>query len=148
MRAHRTALALLLGGLLAIVAAYASVLLPRDGASWGSWAMAIGTSLVLVAFMLLGLAKAGRALGLLWLVLGFTVLVCVMAFGAALLLSPAGDTVLFGGLPRRAAIVLYGVGLLPLVVLPVAYALTFDRVTLSEADLARVRAATASERST
>jgi hypothetical protein len=33
------------------------------------------------------------------------------------------------------------VGLLPLFVLPVAYALTFDQTTLSEDDLARVREA-------
>jgi hypothetical protein len=47
------------------------------------------------------------------------------------------------GLPRRAAIVLYGIGLLPLFVLPVAYALTFDEMTLSEEDLERVRRAAA-----
>jgi len=35
--------------------------------------------------------------------------------------------------------VLIGIGLLPLLVLPLAYALTFDEMTLSEADLARVR---------
>ncbi len=44
------------------------------------------------------------------------------------------------GLPLRAALVLYGVGLLPIVVLPFAYAVTFDDMTLSEEDLARVRA--------
>lgn len=44
------------------------------------------------------------------------------------------------GLPRRAAVVVYGVGLLPVFVLPVVYALTFDAQTLRAEDLERVRA--------
>ena len=40
----------------------------------------------------------------------------------------------------RAAIVIYGIGLLPIIVLPVAYALTFEAMTLSAEDLERVRA--------
>jgi len=43
-------------------------------------------------------------------------------------------------LPARAAIVIYGVGLLPIVVLPIAYALTFETQTLSAEDVERVRA--------
>jgi hypothetical protein len=51
------------------------------------------------------------------------------------------DAPLWLGLPRRAAIVLYGIGILPLFLLPFAYAWTFDAMTLSEEDLARVAAA-------
>jgi hypothetical protein len=36
--------------------------------------------------------------------------------------------------------VIYGVGLLPIIVLPVAYALTFETLTLSAEDLEQVRA--------
>ena len=43
------------------------------------------------------------------------------------------------GLPARAAIVIYGIGLLPIVVLPVAYALTFESQTLTAEDIERVR---------
>jgi hypothetical protein len=43
------------------------------------------------------------------------------------------------GLPERAAIVIYGIGLLPIIVLPVAYALTFEAQTLSGEDVERVR---------
>ena len=43
-------------------------------------------------------------------------------------------------MPARAAIVIYGVGLLPIIVLPVAYALTFETQTLSAGDVERVRA--------
>ena len=35
---------------------------------------------------------------------------------------------------------IYGVGLLPIVVLPIAYALTFETQTLSAEDVERVRA--------
>jgi hypothetical protein len=50
------------------------------------------------------------------------------------------------GLPRRAAVVVFGIGLLPVFVLPVAYALTFDAQTLRDEDLERVRAAAAARR--
>ena len=43
------------------------------------------------------------------------------------------------GLPARAAIVIYGIGLLPIIVLPVAYALTFETQTLNAEDVERVR---------
>jgi hypothetical protein len=68
--------------------------------------------------------------------------VLAVGFGAALLL-PASDGALsrlWLGLPARAAIVIYGVGLLPIIILPVAYAMTFEEMTLSAEDLERVRA--------
>jgi hypothetical protein len=68
-----------------------------------------------------------------------------VAFALALALpeGPGGGTVgepLLLGLPRRAAVVVYGVGLLPVFVLPIVYALTFDAQTLRAEDLERVRA--------
>jgi hypothetical protein len=44
------------------------------------------------------------------------------------------------GLPARAAIIIYGIGLVPTIVLPVAYALTFESQTLSADDIEQVRA--------
>ncbi|HSG46635.1 MAG TPA: hypothetical protein VLA43_02355 [Longimicrobiales bacterium] len=65
----------------------------------------------------------------------------------------AADAPLFLGLPRRAAFLLLGVGLAPAFVVPLAYALVFDRETLTREDLdhlrevaARVRRAEAEER--
>jgi len=72
----------------------------------------------------------------------FVVLVLIIGFCAPLLL-PATEgplSKLWLGLPARAAIVIYGVGLLPIIVLPVAYALTFETQTLSAGDIERVRA--------
>jgi hypothetical protein len=72
--------------------------------------------------------------------LAFTFVVIVGGFAAALLLpAEAAGARLVLGLPLRAAVVLYGVGLCPLLVLPLTYALTFDELTLRDEDLARVR---------
>ncbi len=139
---HRLALGALVAGLLAIAAAYVGALLPGATPAWAPWGMAIGTSVVHIALMLLGLARAGRPLGGLWAVLGFTLVVCLGAFGAALWRpAESAGAPLVAGLPLRAAVVLYGIGLLPLFVLPLAYALTFDRVTLPAAELEAVRRA-------
>ena len=54
--------------------------------------------------------------------------------------DPGAAEPLWLGLPRRAAIILYGIGLLPTLVLPVAYALTFADQTLRPEDLERVLA--------
>jgi hypothetical protein len=92
--------------------------------------------------MTLGSAREGRGVGRLLLPFAFVWLILAGGFTAALLLPPEGATPrLFAGLPLGAAIIIYGVGLLPVLALPLAYALTFDDLTLSDADLERVRAA-------
>ena len=71
----------------------------------------------------------------------FVVAVLAIGFCAALAIPATEGPVskLWLGLPARAAIVIYGIGLLPIIVLPVAYALTFDTQTLNAEDVARVR---------
>lgn len=123
-----------------IALAYASAFVP-GGAAWGAWCMVIGLATMVVSLMSLGVLRKGRGIGTLALPLAFTFVVIVAGFGAALMLPAEGAGArLLLGLPLRAALVLYGVGLLPILVLPLAYALTFDAMTLSEEDLARVRA--------
>jgi ABC-type multidrug transport system permease subunit len=125
----------------AIGAAYLGAFRPAGTPAWAPWAMAIGTTVVLVALMLLGMARDGRRLGWLWGVLAFTAVVCIGGFGLALALPPdVAGARLIAGLPPRAAAVLYGIGFLPLAVLPIAYALSFDRLVLTPDDLARLRA--------
>ena len=138
---RRHALLALLLGTLAIAAAYASAFLPGDPPAWSAWAMGTGTAVVMVAAMALGAVRK-RGIGRLKLPFAFVFVVLAGGFAAALALPPeAPGAPLYLGLPLRAAVVLVGIGLLPLLVLPVAYALTFDEMTLSEEDLARVRAA-------
>ncbi|HEX2093359.1 MAG TPA: hypothetical protein VHG28_13220 [Longimicrobiaceae bacterium] len=137
--AKRTALAALLLATLLIGGAYASAFLPGDPPGWAAWAMALGTATIMVASMALGAARRG-GIGRLGLPFAGTWLILAGGFAAAMLLpAEEPDAPLLLGLPLRAAIVLLGVGLLPLFLLPLAYALTFDEMTLSEADLERVR---------
>jgi hypothetical protein len=139
---NRISLAALLASVLAIGAAYGSAFLPGGAPAWAAWAMALGTATMMVATMALGAARQGR-LGKLWIPFAFVFLTVAGGFGWVLAM-PATESVaspLWLGVPARAAIVLYGIGFLPLLVVPFAYALTFDQATLSEADLERVRAA-------
>jgi hypothetical protein len=141
--ARRNSLLALFAGALACAAAYASAFLPGAPPAWSPWALGIGTATVMVAASALGAARADTGLGR--LKLPFAIVFLIVAGGfAAVLLLPAPDAAnpsLFLGLPAGAAIVLLGIGILPLLVLPIAYALTFEEMTLSEADLARVREA-------
>jgi hypothetical protein len=139
--ARRNSLLALFLGTLACAAAYASAFLPGDPPGWSPWALGIGTAVVMVAASALGAARADTGIGRLKLPFAITFVIVAGGF-AAVLLMPAPDAAnptLFLGLPAGAAIVILGIGLLPLLVLPIAYALTFESMTLSEADLARVR---------
>jgi hypothetical protein len=136
------ALAAIFLATLAIFGAYLSAFLPGGTPGWAPWVLAMGIAVVLPATMVIGAERNGQ-IGRLAIPFGFTFLVIAVGFGAVLALPPADplDPTLWLGLPPRAAIVMYGIGLLPFFVVPVAYALTFDRRTLSEADLQRVREA-------
>lgn len=130
--------ALVLSALL-IAAAYGSAFLPGDPPAWAAWALAVGTATMHVACMALGAARRG-GIGSLAAPLAVTFALLMGGFAWVLTMdAPRPGDPLYLGLPLGAAVVLLGIGLLPLFVLPVAYALTFDRLTLGEDDLARVR---------
>ncbi len=136
----RFALIVLVLSTLLIAGAYASAFLPGGPPPWAAYAMALGTAAIMVGLMTLGAVRR-EGLGRLRLPFMVTFLIIIVAFGAALTLPSVdpGNPSLWLGLPPRTAIVLLGVGLLPLLFLPLSYALTFEEMTLSEADLARVR---------
>jgi hypothetical protein len=130
---------------LMIAAAYASALLRAGGpAPWAPWMFALGVPLAIVAIMVLGAARGRRGgVGRLIAPMTFVGLALAIGFGLALAL-PANEgptSTLVLGLPLRAAVILYGIGLMPIVVLPVAYAFTFETQTLNAADIERVRQA-------
>lgn len=139
-----SALVVCFASVLGIGAAYGAAFLPGGAPEWAAWIMAIGIAAMLVSIMALGAVRHGR-LGRLWLPFAFVFVVLAGGFGLVLALPPADplDPALWLGLPPRAAVVLYGIGLLPLLVVPLAYALTFDQMTLTDHDLARVRDAMA-----
>ena len=130
--------------ILLIAAGYAGAFLPGEAPTWSAWAMVIGNSTLLVALMLLGSVRTGGSIRPLAAPLLAVYLILLGGFGAALALptEPHGAA-LWLGLPRRAALVLYGIGLLPVAILPFAYARTFNTITLRPEDLERIRAARA-----
>ena len=131
---HRTA---------ANAVADAAAVADRGAPRWASWAMALGVPLDLVATMVLGAARRGRVPAS--TLAAFALVGVMLAGGFALALALpddlGADEPLWLGLPRRAAVIVYGVGLLPVIVLPVVYALTFDAQTLRPEDQERVEAA-------
>lgn len=128
----------------AIAVAYGSAFLPGGAPAWAAWLLATAISVCMVAFMALGASRPGRGMGRLKPALALTFVLIAGCFALALAMpAETAVTRLWLGLPPRAAVLLYGIGLLPLFVLPFAYALTFEEQTLSEEDLARVRAAVA-----
>jgi hypothetical protein len=72
--------------------------------------------------------------------LGAVFVLLVGGVGAGLLIpDPAAGDALYGGLPAGAAFLLYGAGILPLLVVPLAYAWVFPAVGFGEGELERVR---------
>lgn len=130
-----------------VATSYLAAFLPGGAPAWAPWLLAVGTALALAAVTLLGAERPGRRSRLVRLACLATFLLVAGGFGLALLL-PAETTAdpLWLGLPRRAAILLYGIGLLPVLVLPVTYAVTFDRATLDDDRLGTLRARVAALR--
>src|SRR6266850_884272 len=139
---RRSALVALFFGISAIAAGYLAAFSAAGTPVWAAWLLALGIPVALGAIMILGAARGRRGIGPLKMPFAFVVVVLIIGFGAALAL-PATEgplSKLWLGLPTRAAIVIYGIGLLPIVVLPIAYAVTFETQTLSADDVERVRA--------
>ena len=143
----RTLIRLLLVSCALIALSYAAVFVGVD-AGWAPWTLAIGANGVIMTLMAIGAVRRDTLpRSLVWTFAGLFVL-CAGAFLTALALPAAEGArgALLLGLPLRTAIVLYGVGVVPILILPFAYALTFESSTLSDGDLERVRAAYAQVR--
>jgi hypothetical protein len=138
---RRAALVALFIAIAGIAVGYASAFMKGGAPWWGAWFLAIGIPVALGAVMILGAVRGERGIGSLKFPFAFVILVLAMGFCAALALPATEGPLsrLWLGLPARAAIVIYCVGLLPIIVLPVAYALTFETLTLSSEDVDRVR---------
>jgi hypothetical protein len=131
----------------AYVSAFAGAGTP---APWAPWMFALGVPGAIVGVMVLGAARGRRGgIGRLVVPMTFVGLALACGFGLALGL-PADEGAsarLVLGLPVRAAIILYGIGLMPIVILPIAYAVTFESQTLNAEDIERVRRAGVDRRS-
>jgi hypothetical protein len=106
--------------------------------------MVLGVSLVMPGTLLLGALRPGRHMRRLVMVATVMGVLLLVAFGAALWLPDAGSSeALLLGLPRRAAIVIYGAGVLPILWLPWAFARDFRDSGVDAERLATLRAACA-----
>jgi hypothetical protein len=127
----------------AIAAVYAWALIAGAPPPWAPWVVAVAAPLAMIATAAAAVTRRdARIPPLLAAAFALTLVLLVGGFVLALVL-PSTDEPLLLGLPRRAAVVLYGVGLLPVLILPVAYAMTFDESALSEEALARLRSSRA-----
>jgi len=133
-----TALLLLVVGLLAAMAAYGDALIAGAATPASGWLMAVALVLVLPATLALGARRSRGTSPLAILVAVLLAVVLAAGFALALGLPDLGsDEPLWLGLPRRAAVIVYGVGLIPLLFLPWAYARThggpdLDATTVAE----------------
>ena len=138
-------LGLVVLSLLVVSAGYAGSFASGGPAAWAPWCLATGTCGALMSLMALGAVRRGRIVPVLRWVFAGMFLFCAGCFAVALAL-PAnegpGGTLLFG-FPLRSTIVLLGVAVVPILVFPLAWALTFDSSMLSEDDLRRLREAQA-----
>ena len=128
--------------------AYVAMFVSATPPAWAPLSLALGVNGVIMTLMAIGAVRHDTMpRSLVCTFIGLFVL-CAGAFVVALVLPTQDGATepLLLGLPLRTAIVLYGVGVVPIGVLPFAYALTFESSTLSEDDLERVRAAHANMR--
>jgi len=138
---RRIALIALFIAIVAIAAGYAAAFSRNGTPTWAPWLLAAGIPVALGAIMILGAVRGAGGIGRLKIPFAFVILILAIGFGAALAL-PASEgplSRLWLGLPARAAVVIYGVGLLPIIVLPVAYAMTLGPMTHASGDVERVR---------
>lgn len=137
---QRLALAIVVGACLMAAGAYATAFRPEGAPLAAAGVLALATALLMAGLVLLGAGvRGGRGA----LVVAVMTLVGVVGGGlvAALRIgAPDGPGApLAGGLPAAAAVLVYGVGLIPAVVVPLVYAWTFDRTTLRPEILDEVR---------
>ena len=137
---RRHTLAPLIASTLLIALAYGSAFV-GGGASWGVWCMIAGVTGISLSVTALGALREGRRSPVVVAALAVTGICIVAGFALALLLPDegAGERLVLG-FPLRASAVIWLVGVAPLFVFPIAYAMSFDAVTLRDDDLERVRA--------
>ncbi|MEX2182359.1 MAG: hypothetical protein WD771_09980 [Gemmatimonadaceae bacterium] len=124
----RAPISLLAAGLVAVAIGYGTVLLGGDATIVGPWCLAVGSTAILTALLWLGARRRGGVAPALGAVVVVVALTTLGGLAFALLASPpAVDGPLLLGLPRVTAVMLLLTGAVPLVALPLAYALLFDR---------------------
>jgi ABC-type uncharacterized transport system permease subunit len=138
---RRLALYALIAAVISVAAAYASAFLPGGATNLSAFLMAVGIAMMAVSLMTLGAVREGEKLGSLKWAFAFVFVVFVGGFTAAMILPDTDSAMsrLFLGLPARAAIIVYGIGFLPVLVLPFVYASNFEQRTLKPEDIESIK---------
>ncbi len=133
---HRVAVLATFLGTAGIAGAYALAFASPGVARHGPLVMAIAMPVCLLGALMLGAApirrsvdRAGESLRTTVIAVAATLVLVLVASGFLLALYLPEETAasrLWLGLPARAAIILYGVGIAPLFILPLVYAATFS----------------------
>jgi hypothetical protein len=128
-RASSLGVLLLAAGAAAIGIAYAATIGAGAPTGWVPWFVAFGCVSCSVGLFVVGAASRGPIRPLIGWVLLALFVVMAAAFGAALAMpAPEGATErIVLGLPQRLAILFYGIGFLPLIALPLTFAMTLGR---------------------
>lgn len=127
-------------GALCALAGYATAWLHPELSLTAAWCMAAAIAITMPSALLMGARPSVRQPWLVIAAMGLAVLL-VAVFGAALPLPPAaGNEAIVAGLPRRLALLVYGVGLVPFAFLPIAFAWDFDTSSLEPDALRELRA--------
>jgi hypothetical protein len=98
-----------------------------------------------VALIALGASRKGRLGPLTAPLLVLLLILEGSALGMFLLRGRIMEVAWFGGLPLAAALEIYAMWILPLGLVALAYALTFESFNLTESDLRRIRSAAGKE---
>jgi len=137
-RLKNAALAAVVFGTAGISTTYLAAFFGDGPVRWAPPVFVVGVACIMVGMMVLG-AATDRGVGRLAVPFAFVWVLLVGGFAWVFRAPQSGD--LWLGLPAAAAIIIYGIGFAPVLVLPLAYALTFDSITLRPEDIERVRAA-------
>lgn len=136
---------------MAILVAFASAWTPGGAPTWGIWCMVTGSALLMAGTLTLGALRSRVGSGLALTLGGFLVVVITAGFGLPIVLARAvAQPSLLLGLPLPVAIEMFGVGVLPALVLPVVFAAAFrsDGLDQTALDALRHRADAARRAST
>lgn len=132
---------------LLIAAGYGMAFGGADRAWIGAMLLAAGNAILAPCAMALGAPLAGPWRRVIQAALWGTGLVLLVSVLLALSLpAPDATTRVVLGFPGPVAVVIFGVGVVPLLVLPVLFALSFDEAAFAPKEVERVKALTPSPR--
>ncbi|MEM7483095.1 MAG: hypothetical protein AAF481_18135 [Acidobacteriota bacterium] len=107
------------------------------GGRWGEIVFLVLSLLFPLALIALGLRRDRAAGAVGWMLGGLAVV--LLGSAGAMVFATGAEQALVAGLPLGGALMLYGMGLLPLLLVPWIYAVTFRCHGLTEEDLRSLR---------